>query len=76
MSRGTYERTPEIRERNRASAHINDPCPDGCTCARHGNRGGGLPCEPGCECRKHRRSKQHNAKIGVSVALTKEAKRR
>jgi len=34
-----------------------------------------LPCPPGCSCGKHRRSAQHNARIGLAVALTAAAKR-
>lgn len=71
MSRGTYERTPEIRERNRRSAVTPAPCPDGCTCARHTNRGGGRPCAPDCTCGRHQRSKQHNAKIAIGVKTTR-----
>lgn len=33
------------------------------------------PCQPGCGCGKHQRSKEHNARIGMSVSLTAEAKR-
>lgn len=67
MTRGTYERTPEIRERNRLSAKPPGPCPDGCTCGRHEGRGGAKPCPDGCSCGKHQRSAEHNARIGMSV---------
>lgn len=32
------------------------------------------PCQPGCGCGKHDRTEQHNVRIGMSVALTAEAK--
>lgn len=35
MAVGTYARTPEIRAKNRANAHINGPCPDDCHCGKH-----------------------------------------
>jgi hypothetical protein len=36
----------------------------------------GKPCPPNCTCGKHFRTKAHNYRIGVSVALTAEAKRK
>lgn len=36
----------------------------------------GKPCPPDCKCGKHFRTKEHNYRIGLSVALTMEAKRR
>lgn len=71
MARGTYERTPEIRARNRANAVPAEPCPEDCTCGRHGSYGGGRACQPGCTCGRHRRSKEHNEKIGVGVSMRK-----
>lgn len=71
MAKGTYERTPEIREKNRRSSVAPYPCEPDCTCGRHASYGGGKPCEPGCTCGKHRRSKQHNAKIAAGVSLRK-----
>lgn len=35
----------------------------------------GKPCTPDCRCGKHFRTEQHNARIGMGVALTAEAKR-
>lgn len=67
MSRGTYERTPEIREKNRRSAVAPDPCADDCTCGRHASYGGGKPCEPGCTCGKHTRSQVHKDRIREGV---------
>jgi hypothetical protein len=32
-------------------------------------------CEPGCGCGKHLRTEAHNTRIGISVALTLEAKK-
>jgi hypothetical protein len=36
----------------------------------------GKPCPPNCTCGKHNRTEAHNHRIGMSVALTAEAKRR
>jgi len=33
------------------------------------------PCAPGCTYRKHARTAEHNTRIGISVRLTREAKR-
>jgi len=32
------------------------------------------PCAPDCPCGKHRRTKRHNALIGMSVSLTAQSK--
>lgn len=52
------------------------PCPDDCTCGKHVGRNGSRPCPPGCACSKHHRTREHNDRIGMSVRLTAEAKRR
>lgn len=33
------------------------------------------PCQPDCHCGKHDRTREHNTRIGISVALTAEAKK-
>ena len=53
------------------------PCPLDCQCGRHTSQPGTIrpKCRPGCDCGKHFRTPQHNARIGISVSLTAEAKR-
>lgn len=78
MTAGTYERTEEIRARNRANASPGPgPCADDCLCRRHRSQAGraGHPCLPDCNCARHNRTAQHNSRIGMGVALTSEAKR-
>lgn len=77
MAVGTYARTPEIRAKNRANAHINGPCPDDCHCGKHRPRTAPwrTPCPAGCSCARHDRTPEHNARIGLAVALTAKAKR-
>jgi hypothetical protein len=74
---GRYVRTEQIRAKNRASAFIPGPCADDCTCGKHRSQLGrqGHPCPAGCTCGRHERTTEHNARIGLSVALTMEAKR-
>lgn len=73
----SYIRTPEIQERNRRNAVGAPQCGADCTCRRHRTQIGrpGRPCPEGCTCGRHTRSREHNARIGMSVALTAEAKR-
>lgn len=70
----TYPRTPEIRAKNRANGRPG-PCGADCTCRRHRVQVGrpGRKCAPDCTCGRHNRTREHNARIGISVALTREA---
>lgn len=75
--RGTYPRTEAVRAKNRANPGWGIPCADGCTCGKHRPQAGRprRKCPPGCGCGRHQRTPIHNARIGMSVALTAEAKR-
>jgi len=77
MTRGTYARTAEVRAKNRANAFRPGPCPDDCRCGKHRSQSGraGRRCGPECTCGRHDRTPAHNARIGMAVALTAEAKR-
>ncbi|OBY33432.1 hypothetical protein ACT18_00280 [Mycolicibacter kumamotonensis] len=51
-------------------------CPENCTCGKHRSQKGRFQpkCRPDCSCGKHRRTSEHNARIGISVSLTAQAK--
>lgn len=63
---GKYERTPEIRQRNRISALLSDKVGKGRRAPVSPNFHG-KPCESDCRCGRHFRTPEHNAAIGEGV---------